>query len=108
MGDHPYFSDETAAPAFLVDEAAKSRKKLASRPANADEVSNYLKNHPTVTSYEQLLHILDGPPKGDVLAARISRFVNNNILRAKHITNALIARRDLGAVTVESANAPRD
>ena len=67
--------------------------------SSLDEIYAYFAGNPKIKSYDNLLDALEngGKKKRDVQKARISKFVNNNIGKAKDLINGLILRRDRGA-----------
>ena len=59
-----------------------------------NEVYNFLCERAGAETYDQLLDCVEAAAPDEAEAARISRFVTKNILRANELVTALIARRD--------------
>ena len=54
----PYVSKGFDVPLKLIGEAAKAERALRNKPATADEVYGYLKNHPEISNYKDLsIHV---------------------------------------------------
>ena len=94
----PYMTKNARVPQRIIDEAEKARVKLASKEATMNEVYDFLREHAGVETYEQLLDCVEATAPDEAEAARISRFVTKNILRAHELVTALIARRDRKSV----------
>ena len=106
VDEKPYVAKPSLIPTSLVDEAAKSKARFLRKQANPDEVFGFLRANVHIKSYDDLLTYLGNAPDSDLVAKRVSKFVNNNILRAKDIIGGLIARRDYKAAKEESAKKP--
>ena len=102
----PYFSDPGIVTDRLRDIVARATSRLWNGMASSDEIFKFISDKPTVTSYDTLLTLIESRP-GDVIARRISKFVNNNICKAQEVIDGLIERRDRKKSQKESELTPK-
>ena len=107
VDEQPYIANEKLVPTSLVDEALKSKARLASKAATPDEIYRFLCTADHITSYDDFLSYLDKSLGSDLVAKRMSKYVNNNICRAKEIISGLINRRGHKFAQEESRRKPR-
>ena len=110
VGDAPYFTKNFDIPETLWDKAAKLKTRLANTPSSLDEIYAFLVGNPSIDSYEALESLLDtgDNKKLDIKMARISKFINNNIGRAKDLIGGLVSRRDRPKMQMEARKTPMD